>query len=195
MDCSMPGFPVHHCLLEFAQTHVHCVDEAIQPSHSLLSPSLPALHLSQHQGLFQWVNSTSGGQRIGALASTSVLPVNLQDWFPLGLTGLISLLSKGLSRVFSSTTVQKYQYAGAQPSLWSTLTSIQDYWKNHSFVYIDLCEQRDVSAYVPVQMGKVCVLLQNPSKHKQPKCSIEQISYDSSLQWNIIQLMKGMRKL
>ena len=58
MDCSMPGLPVHHQLLEFAQTHVHCVGDAIQPSHPLLSPSPPALNLSQHQGLFQWVSSS-----------------------------------------------------------------------------------------------------------------------------------------
>ena len=62
---------------------------------------------------------TSGGQSIGASASASVLPMNIQGWIPLGLTGFISLLSKGLSRVFSSTTVQKHQFSGAQPSLWS----------------------------------------------------------------------------
>ena len=62
---------------------------------------------------------TSGGQSIGASASTSVLPMNIQDWFPLGLTYLISLLSKGLSRVFSSTTAQKYQVFSIQPPLWS----------------------------------------------------------------------------
>ena len=61
----------------------------------------------------------SGGQSIGASASTSVLPLNIQDWFPLGLTGLISLLSEGLSRVFSSTTVQKHHFFSIQPSLWS----------------------------------------------------------------------------
>ena len=61
---------------------------------------------------------SSGGQSIGALASASVLPV-IQGWFPLGLTGLISFLSKGLSRVFSSTTFQKHQFFGTQPSLWS----------------------------------------------------------------------------
>ena len=63
---------------------------------------------------------TSGGQSIGASASASVLPVNIQGWFPLGLTGLISLLSKGLSRVFSSTTIWKHQFFGTQPSLWSS---------------------------------------------------------------------------
>ena len=117
MRCSMPGLPVLHYLLEFAQTHVHWVTDAIQPSHPLLSSSSPAFNLSQHQGLFQWVNS-SGGQSIGVSASASVLPMNIQDWFPLGLTGLISLLSKGLSRVFSNTTVQKHQFFSAQPSLW-----------------------------------------------------------------------------
>ena len=61
----------------------------------------------------------SGGQSTRASASASVLPMNIQDWFALGLTGLISLLSKGLSRVFSNTTVQKHQFFGAQPSLWS----------------------------------------------------------------------------
>ena len=60
----------------------------------------------------------TGGQSIGASTSASVLPVNIQGWFPLGLTGLISLLSKGLSRVFSSTTIQKHQLFGTQPSLW-----------------------------------------------------------------------------
>ena len=62
---------------------------------------------------------TSGAQSIGASTSTSVLPMNIQGWFSLGLTGLISLLSKGLSRVFSSTTVRKHQFFSAQPSLWS----------------------------------------------------------------------------
>ena len=103
MDCSMPGFPVLHHLPEFAQTQIHWVDDAIQPSHPLLSPSPPAFNLSQHQGLFQWVGSLpSGGQTIGAPASASVLSVNIQTWFPLGLTDLNSLLSKGVSRVFSS---------------------------------------------------------------------------------------------
>ena len=84
---------------------------------SSVTPSPLALNLSQHQGLFQWVNSASGGQSIGLSASTSVLPMNIQDWFPLGWTGWISLQSKELSRVFSNTTVQKYQFFGAQFSL------------------------------------------------------------------------------
>ena len=67
---------------------------------------------------FQWVNC-SGGQRIGTSALASYLPVNIQGWFPLGLTYVVSLLSKGLWRVFSSTTVWKHQFFGTQPSLWS----------------------------------------------------------------------------
>ena len=115
MDCSMSGFLVLLYLPEFAQTHVHWVDDAIQPFHSLLPPSPPALNLSQHQGLFQWV--ASGGQRFGATSSASVLPVNIKDWFLWGLVGLISLPSKGLSGVFSSTTIQKHQFFSTQLSL------------------------------------------------------------------------------
>ena len=117
MDCSMPGFLVLHHLPEFGQTHGHWVGEAIQPSHPLSPPS-PVLNLSQHQVLFQWVSSLHQSiNRPSIRASASVLPKNIQDWFPLALTGLISLLSKGLSRAFSSTTVWKHQFFGAQPSL------------------------------------------------------------------------------
>ena len=107
MNRRMPGLPVHHQLLEFTQTHVHWVGDAIQPSHPLLSPSPPAPNPSQHQcfpmsQLFAW-----GNQSIGASALASVFPKNTQDWSPLEWTGWISLKSKGLSRVFSNTTVQK----------------------------------------------------------------------------------------
>ena len=117
MDCSTPGFLVLHDLPEFAQTHVHWAGDANQPSYPLLPPS-HALNLPQHQGLFHWV-FTLCSQSIKASDSASVHPVIIQGWFPLGLTGLISLLSKGLSRVFSSTIVQKHQFFGAQASLWS----------------------------------------------------------------------------
>jgi len=86
----------------------------------------------------------SGGQSIGA--SASVLSMYIQGLFPLGLAGLISLLFKGLSRVFFSTTIQKHQLFGAQPSFVPTLTSIHDNWKNHSFDYMDFCQQSNVSA-------------------------------------------------
>ena len=90
---------------------------------------------------------TSGGQSIGAPASASVLPMNIKDWLPLRWTGWISLQSKGLSRVFSNTTVQKHQFFGTQPIYVPTLTSINGYWKNHSFDYMDLCRQSDVSVF------------------------------------------------
>ena len=90
MDCSTPGLLVHHQLPEFTQTHVHWVGDAIQPSHPLSSPSPPAFNLSQHQDLFKWCQLfTSGGQSIGVSASTSVLPMNTQEWPPLGCFRLL----------------------------------------------------------------------------------------------------------
>ena len=133
MDCSTPGLPVHHQLLEPTQTHVHWVGNAIQPSHPLSSPSPPALNLSQHQGLFKWVSSSHQVAKVleFQLQHHDILPMNTQEQFPLGWTGWISLPSKRLSRVFSNTTGQKHQFFGAQ--LYSlTLTSVHDYWKNHS---------------------------------------------------------------
>ena len=125
IDCSMQGFPVFHYLPEFAKTHVHWIGHAIQPSHLLLPPSPPALSLYQHQGILQWVGFASGGQSIGASASASVLPMNIQGWFPLGLTGLITFLSKRLSRVFSSTTVQKHQFLAFSLPYGPTIISVQ----------------------------------------------------------------------
>ena len=111
MDCSTPGFPVHHQLLELAQTHVHWVSDAIQQSHPLSSP------LSCLQSLARLFASSGQSTRASALAS--VLSMNIQDWFPLGWTGWMSLQSRELSRVFSNTTVQKHQFFGTQLSLWS----------------------------------------------------------------------------
>ena len=145
MNCSMPGFLVLHYLPEFALIHVHWVSDAIQPSH-LLSPASPlALKSLPGAGSFpmKWLFA-SGGQSIGALAS--VLPMNIQSWFPLGLTGLIFLLSKGQE---SSPAPQFKSIRSSALSLLSdpTLTSVHDYWKNHSFDYTDLCWQSDVSAF------------------------------------------------
>ena len=104
-------------LQELAQTHVHWVGDAIQTSHPLSFPSPPTHNLSQHQSLFKWSQlSASGGQSIGVSASTSGPPMNIQDWSSLGWTGWISLQSKGLSRAFSNTTVQKHQFFSAQLS-------------------------------------------------------------------------------
>ena len=116
MNCSTPGLPVHHHLPEFTQTHIHRVGDAIQLSHPLSPPFPPAPNPSQHQSfpmsqLFAW-----GGQSTGVSVLASVLPMNTQDWSPLGWTGWISLQFKGLTRVFSNTTVQKHQFFSAQLS-------------------------------------------------------------------------------
>ena len=116
MACSMPGVPVHHQLPELAQTHVHWVNDDIQPSSVTLFSCLQSFPASGSLPVSQLF--TSGGQSTGA--SASVLPMNIQGWVPLGLIGLISLLSKGFSRVFSSTTVWKHQFFGCQTSLWSS---------------------------------------------------------------------------
>ena len=119
MNCSMPGLPVHHQLPEFTQTHVHRVGDAIQPSHSLSSPSLLPPNPSQHQGLFQWVNSSHQVAKYWSF-SFSISPSSEHpghtyfNVFPLGWTGWISLQYKGLSRVFSNTRVQKHQFFSAQ---------------------------------------------------------------------------------
>ena len=133
MDCSPRGFPVHHQLPELAQTHAHRVGDAIQPSHPLSSPFF--CHQSfQASGSFPLSQLfSSGGQSIGASASASILPMNIQDWFPLGSTGLISLQSKGLSRVFSNTTVQLINSSILSFLYGPTLASVHDYWKNYSF--------------------------------------------------------------
>ena len=117
MNFRTPGFPVLHYLPEIYQTQVHWVSDTIQPSHPMTSPSPPACYISQQKGILQWVYSASDGQGIGA--SASVFPMNIQDSFPLELTGLISLLSKGFPRDFSSTTIWKHQFFCTQPSLWS----------------------------------------------------------------------------
>ena len=128
----MPGF--HHKLPELAQTHVHWVGDAIQPSHPSVIPFSSCLQSFPASGSFPVSQFfASSGWSIGVSASASLLPMNIQDWFPLGWTGWIFLLSKGLSKIFFNITVQKYQFFGTQLSSYPPLISIYDYWKNHSF--------------------------------------------------------------
>jgi len=133
MNCSTPGLPVHHQLLKFTQTHVHQVVWCHPAISSSVIPffsgpqSLPASESFPMRQLFAW-----GDQSTGVSALASVLPKNTQDWFPLGWTGWISLQSKGLSRVFSNTTVQKHEFFSAQLSSQSNSHIIHDHWKNHS---------------------------------------------------------------
>ena len=117
MDCSTPGFPAPHQLPELAQTHVHWVGDAIQLSHPLSSPSPSAFNLSHNQGIFQWVSSS---HQVAKVLEFQLQHQSFQWIFRIDfIQGLISLQSKGLSRVFSNTTVQKHQFLGAQLSLWS----------------------------------------------------------------------------
>ena len=129
IDCSMPGLLVHYQLPNSCPWSQWChptISSSVVPFSSC-PQSFPASGSLQMSQVF-----TSGGQSTGVSASTSVLPVNTQDWSPLGWIGWISLLSKGLSRVFSNTTVQKHQFLGTLLFYSPTLTSIHDHWKNHT---------------------------------------------------------------
>ena len=145
MDCIMPGFSVLHYLPEFAQTHVHWVSDAIQPPHPLSPPSPLALNFSQHQSFpISWF-FTLGAQSIGASGSASILP--MKGWFSLGWAGWISLLSKGLLRVFSSTKFQSINSLVLSLLYGPTLTSVHDYWGSQSFDYTGICCQNNVCAF------------------------------------------------
>ena len=153
MDCSLPGLPVYHQLSEFTQTHVHWVGDAIQLSHPLSSPSPPAFNLSQHQGLFQWVTSSHQVAKVLEFHSTSVLPMNIQDWFPLGWTGYISFSPRD-SQESSPTPQFKSINSSALSFLYSpTVTSIHDHWKNHSLDKMDLCWQSNISDFLICCLG------------------------------------------
>ena len=132
MNRSTPGFPVHHQLPTFTQTHVHQVSDAIQPSNSSVVPFSSCFQSFTASGSFPM------SQFFASSALASILPMNIQCWFPLGWTGWISFQSKGLSRVFSNTTVQKHQFFGTQLTLQFNSTSIHDYWKKQSFDETDL---------------------------------------------------------
>ena len=124
-----------------------CTLMSIELRHSMSSysscpQSFPASGSFPKSQLFTW-----GGQNIGASASASVLPMNIQHWFPLRSTGLISLQSKGLSRVFSNTTVRRHQFFSVSVLYGPSFTSTHDYWENHRFDYMYLCWQSDVSAF------------------------------------------------
>ena len=121
---------------DYLQPHEPQHDRPPCPSNHLIlcHPYFSHLQSFPASGSFQRSQFfAAGGQSTGVSASASVLPMSIQNWFPLGWTGWISLQSKGLSRVFSNTTVQKHQFFGAKLFYSPTLTSIHDHWKNHSF--------------------------------------------------------------
>ena len=145
---AQPGFPVLHQLPESTQIHVHRVGDAIRPSHPLSFPSPPAFSLSQHQGLFQWVSSSH--------QMAEVLEIQLQ-YLSFPWIFRADLLQDGL--VSSPCSRRGSQEPSPAPQLRSisslalsllygpTLTSIHDYWKNHSFDYTNLCPQSNVCAF------------------------------------------------
>ena len=162
----MLGFPLHHQYPELAQTHVHRVGDAIQPSHSLSSPSPPAFNLSQHQGLFQCISPSHQVAKVLELsASASVLPINSQDWFSLGLRVQVTQQSSPPPQFKNiNSSALSFLYG-------PTLTSIHDSWINHSFDCMDLCRQsplfnmlsRFVIAFLPRSMCLLISWLQSPS--------------------------------
>ena len=159
MDCSIPGIPLflglcsNSCPLSW---WCHPTISSSVTPFSFGFQSFPASESFPMSWLF-----TSGGQSIGTSASGLVLPKSIQSWFPLRLTGLLPLLYKELSRVFSSTTISKASILLLNLKLQlkkltllygPTLTSIHDYRINHSFNYLDLCWQSDVSLFNRVQL-------------------------------------------
>jgi len=148
MNRSTPGLPVHHQLLEFTQTHIHWVSDAIQPSHSLSSPSPPAPNPSKHQSLFQWVNSS---HKVAKVLEFQLQHHSFQrnpraDLLQNGLVG--SLCSPRDSQESSPTPQFKSINSSVLSLLHSpTLTSIHDHRKNHSLDQMDLCWQSNVSAF------------------------------------------------
>ena len=148
MDCSTPGFPVYHQLLELAQTHVHWVGNAIKPSHPLLSPSPPAFNFSQHQGLFKWISSSHQAVKVleFQFQHQSFQWIFRTDFLQEGLVGFPC--SPGSAEESSPTPQFKSINSLVLSFLYGpNLTSIHDYWKNHSFDQEDLCQQSNVSAF------------------------------------------------
>ena len=184
MECNTPGFPVHHQLPEPTQTHVHCVGDAIQLSHPLSSPSPPAFNLSQYQGLFQWVSSLHQVAKVleffGVSASTSVFPMNIQDWFPLGWAAWISLQSNEFSRVFSNTTLQEHQFFGTQ-FFYSRIIFFIIFLIVVVLSYTDM-NQPWIYMYSPSRSPLPPPSLPDPSRSSQCTRS-EHLSHASNLGW------------
>ena len=145
MDSSTSGFPVLHYFPVSSNSLIQWCHSTFLFSVAHFS-SCPQSFLASGSFLMSWL-FPSGGQSIVASSLITVFPMNIQGWFPLGLTALISLLSRGLSRVFSSITVWKHHFSSAQPSLWPYSQSVHVSWENHSLNYMDICQESNVSAF------------------------------------------------
>ena len=141
------SFIISWSLLKLMSTELVMPSSHLILCHPLLLPLIfPSIRVFLMSQLF-----TSGGQSIGASGTASVLPMYIQGWFPLGLTGLISLQYQGLSRVFYSTPVREHKFFGARPSWWSNFGC--DYWKNHSFDYMDLLSTKWCLCFLICYLG------------------------------------------
>ena len=133
MDGSPPGFPVHHQLPKLVHSHVHQVSDAIQPSHPLLSPS-PPLQSSPESGSFSTSRFFAPGPKCWSFSFSTVLPMNIQDWFPSGLTGLISLQSKG-------TLKSLHQHYRSEVSiLWHSALFMVQFSHPYTITVMNLCQ-------------------------------------------------------
>ena len=171
MNCSTPGLPVHHPLPEFTQTHVHWCHPTISSS---VVPFFSCLQSFLASGSFQMSQLfTSGGQMIGVSASASVLPMNIQDWSPLGWTGWISLQSKGLSRAFSSTTCQKHHFVGI----------IKIYFKLCSSSPRTLCEIMQYFSSLSMPMNHLEIVWKFQTPGPRSGCNQAFSIFTSHLRW------------
>ena len=195
MDWGTPGFPVLHCLPGFAQTHVHWVSDAILCCSLLLPSTFPSIRVSLLSQLF-----ASSSQSFGTSVSALILPMSIQGWFPLGLTGLIYLQSKGLSRVFSSTAARKQQFFSAQSSLWSN--SQQSYMTTGNTIALTMQTfiskvmsllfnilSKFVIAFLP--RSKYLLILYRKKRgwqmnYKYTKCSSKAMSGPKSTRWHLL---------
>ena len=169
MNCSMLGFPVLHYFPEFAPTHVHWVNDAIQPFHLLLPPSSLAFSLSQHQGVFQWVNSLHQVAKISELQLQHqpfqwIFRVNLlKDWLIWSPCCLRESQESSPAPQFKSINCLVVSLLYGPTRLWS----IQDYWKSHSFDQMDLCQKSDVSA---ILWGNLNIIMLCEKSQKSEIC-------------------------
>ena len=161
-DCSMPCFPDLYYLPEFPKSLVHWVGDVIQPSHPLLPPAPPAFNISQHQGLFQWVSSS---HQVAKALELQLQHQSFQWIFKTDflLDGLVGSPYRPRDSQESSPAPQFKSTSSSTPSLLygPTLTSIHDYWKNHSFDYVELCWQSNVSVF----WVQTCMIFSKWYKH------------------------------
>ena len=144
MDCSTPGLPVQHQLLEFTQTHVHWVSDAIQPSHPLLSPFPPAFNLSQHQGLLQWVSSS---HQVAKVLEFQLQHQSFQWIFRTDFLWMDLFAVQGTLKSLLQHHSSKVSIFQCSAFFIVQLSHPYDYWKNHSFDQIDIYWYSNVSAF------------------------------------------------